>query len=130
MKALSLWQPWASLIADKRKPWETRGWEISYRGPLAIHAAKKVIREACIEFGYDPKTIPTGAVLCTATLADCVQFPSPMAVPDPYGDFTPGRYGFLLKDIEVLAKPIPAIGHQGLWNFDGLEPTKQTKLIA
>ncbi len=39
MKALSLHQPWASLIAIGAKRVETRHWTTSYRGPLAIHAA-------------------------------------------------------------------------------------------
>jgi len=42
MKALSLWQPWASLVALRVKTIETRSWSTSYRGPLAIHAAKHV----------------------------------------------------------------------------------------
>lgn len=42
MKCLSLWQPWASFIAWELKPTETRAWYTSYRGPVAIHAAKIV----------------------------------------------------------------------------------------
>jgi activating signal cointegrator 1 len=39
MKVLSLWQPWASLVAHGLKKIETRGWDATpYRGPLAIHA--------------------------------------------------------------------------------------------
>src|SRR5690348_17556570 len=40
MKALTLTQPWASLVAIGAKRIETRSWSTSYRGPLAIHAAK------------------------------------------------------------------------------------------
>ncbi len=40
MKALTLHQPWASLIACGRKRIETRSWKTDYRGPLAIHAGK------------------------------------------------------------------------------------------
>ena len=36
MKALSLYQPWATAIALGSKRIETRGWPTSYRGPLAI----------------------------------------------------------------------------------------------
>lgn len=39
IKALSLWQPWASLIPGP-KSLETRGWDTSYRGPLLICASK------------------------------------------------------------------------------------------
>ena len=42
MKALSLWQPWASLIAAGVKRFETRHWETRHRGPIAIHAAKRL----------------------------------------------------------------------------------------
>lgn len=41
MKAISLHQPWASLLATGQKRVETRGWPTSYRGPLLVHAAKK-----------------------------------------------------------------------------------------
>lgn len=40
MKTLTLTQPWATLVAIGAKKIETRGWQTSYRGPLAIHAAK------------------------------------------------------------------------------------------
>ena len=40
MKALSLTQPWATLVAMGAKRIETRSWATSYRGPLAIHASK------------------------------------------------------------------------------------------
>lgn len=41
MKALTIWQPWASLIACGAKRYETRSWATKYRGPIAIHAAMK-----------------------------------------------------------------------------------------
>lgn len=40
MKAITIWQPWASLWACGAKKFETRGWATSYRGPIAIHAAE------------------------------------------------------------------------------------------
>jgi hypothetical protein len=42
MKALTLWQPWASLVTLGEKQVETRSWSTSYRGELAIHAAAKL----------------------------------------------------------------------------------------
>lgn len=44
MKTLSLWQPFAQAISLGIKKHETRGWKTDYRGPLAIHAAKKPFR--------------------------------------------------------------------------------------
>lgn len=40
MKALSIWEPWASLIACGTKRIETRSWSTEYRGPLLICAAQ------------------------------------------------------------------------------------------
>ena len=79
MKALSLWQPYASLVALGVKRIETRSWQTSYRGPLAIHAAQR----RCGAEAYDeplyrpgdlgnPATLPLGVVVATCTLVDCL----------------------------------------------------------
>ena len=93
---------------------ETRHWPIQYRGPMAIHAAMKVDEGACYEFGYSPSNIVRGAVVCIVNVDDCVRFPSEKAPEDAYGDFSEGRYGFLLTLREVFNPPIPAKGHQGI----------------
>jgi activating signal cointegrator 1 len=46
MKAISLWQPWASLWFTDSKIHETRHWSTRHRGPLYVHAAKRPIRES------------------------------------------------------------------------------------
>lgn len=83
MKALTTWQPWASLLACGWKRFETRPWATSYRGPIAIHAAKKDIFDVlrmlpvplAVEMkkliGMDWKDLPTGAVVATAKLIGC-----------------------------------------------------------
>lgn len=118
MKALSLWQPWASLIADGRKKIETRHWVLNYRGPLVIHAALKLDKESCCKFGYSPLTIPRGAVVCIVEVTNCVRFPHEFAPPDAYGNFEAGRYGFLFTLRERFDPPIRAKGHQGLWEWN------------
>lgn len=40
MRALSLYQPWATLVAIGAKAYETRSWQTSYRGPVAVHASQ------------------------------------------------------------------------------------------
>jgi hypothetical protein len=42
MKAISLWQPWASLWVSGRKIHETRSWRTRHRGWLAVHAARRI----------------------------------------------------------------------------------------
>lgn len=93
MKALSLWQPWATLIATGAKRIETRSWYTPYRGPLAIHAAKKRSRELdqlCVnsppferalkasgnlveEGDRLALTLPIGAIVATARLVACLE---------------------------------------------------------
>lgn len=52
MKALTIHQPWASLIAAGVKTIETRSWSTRHRGPLAIHAGKA--RPECTQWEDGP----------------------------------------------------------------------------
>jgi hypothetical protein len=90
-----------------------------YKGPVAIHAGLRVDRDACIRFGYDPNTIPTGAVLGKAFKSGLIHFEggSKEYTPDAYGDFTPGRYGYPLEHVVKFSAPIAAKGHQGFWEW-------------
>lgn len=133
MKALTIWQPWAQLIANGAKSYETRSWPaprtlIGQR--IAIHAAKRWDRElhaTCLEdpfrsalLGFSsPSDLPRGAVLATARLLECspTEAISPSRAERLFGDWTPGRFAWLLVDVEVLKKPVPARGAQGLWDY-------------
>lgn len=117
MKAITLYQPWASLIADRRKPVETRPRPWNYVGAVAIQAGQQVDREACVRFGYNPDTIPRGAIVCVAWKHACVRFPNALAPPDEYGNYAAGRYGYLLKEAVKFPMPIPAKGSQGVWEW-------------
>lgn len=97
MRALSLWQPWASLIAYGAKRWETRSWSTDYRGELLIHAAKRkppaitdhrFIEEAIQVLGHaDFDALPRGKVVAVCELKACYTL-IPEA-PDP----RPAEYG-------------------------------------
>lgn len=118
MKALTLWQPWAQLIADGRKTVETRPRPLSHRGHLAIHAGLHVDRAACKQFGYDPDTILRGAVVAIVYMIPSVRFPHPNYPSDAYGNFTAGRYGYPLALLRKLIVPDPARGYQGVWDWE------------
>jgi hypothetical protein len=143
MKALSLWQPWATLIAIGEKRFETRDWRTSYRGPLLIHAARAwntEIRAACadgaigdaLERGRHSRTglgLPLGAIVATCRLVACHRMPEYGEDWSDlerrglrgdellFGDFSPGRYAWELADVCRLPQPIPAKGAQGLWEW-------------
>ena len=68
IKALTISQPYASLIARGEKWIENRHWPTNYRGRLAIHAGKGTQYLSPTQLrGY-----PTGCVLATAELVACV----------------------------------------------------------
>jgi hypothetical protein len=141
IRVISLWQPWASLVVIGAKTWETRSWDTSYRGPLAIHAAKRWTPAQRALIARDPfksalmaagiYELPLGKILGKVDLVNtalCVQgsvvFPvggDSIIIQEPersFGDFSPGRYAWLLENPERLAVPIPASGRQGFWTFD------------
>jgi len=85
-KALTVLQPYASLIACNAKHYETRSWRTKYRGKLVIHAGKyqykpgelpkdvaKSVMSALTPFGLSAlsETIPYSAVIAVADLMDC-----------------------------------------------------------
>ena len=138
MKALTLYQPWASLIAAGIKTTETRDWApyqdlIGRR--IAIHAGRQVIANpryldpavwdaAATLFGQRwDLAIPKGAIVATAVVAHAYRIKqgqetnSRQGRKDPYGNYQPGRWVWVLEDIEQLEPPVPARGSLGLWEW-------------
>lgn len=66
MKALSIKEPWASMILSGKKTIETRTWKTNYRGPILLCASK------------NPKSKISGMAFATAKILDC----SPMVRDD------------------------------------------------
>ena len=125
MKAITLTQPWASLVALGWKHVETRSWKTDYRGPVAIHAAKAFPaagrRFAAEErlVGRLPEILPLGAIIATARLIYVVRTEATDVSPleRRLGDFGPGRYAWFLADVEPLSEPVPIRGALGLWEW-------------
>lgn len=137
MKALSLCQPYAALVALGAKEIETRSWSTAYRGPLVIHAAKGepwkltpeqqramlLVREQYPQADFNVR----GCLIATCTLYGCVKIGEHGALESSlfiremdWGDYTPGRYAWLLKNVRAIA-PIPCRGALGLFEVpDGL----------
>jgi hypothetical protein len=149
VRALTLTQPWATLVITGRKRIETRGWATEHRGPIAIHAAAgwtaddrdfaaDLIREGILPNRWltTPRSIrpdvPLGAVLgvvtlyrifATSIIPRAGEYASWLTPTErEYGDFSDGRYGWFLTDPRPFAEPIPARGALGLWQYDGPMP--------
>ena len=136
MKALSLWQPWASLVAFGEKKVETRCWTTKYRGPIAIASTRTIPRwlgesrksqdfhDALVTTMYERgiETLVRGSVLCVAELVD-IQETS--VVRDDlsqreqlFGNYEDGRYAWFLENIRRLKVPISVKGNRLLWNWE------------
>lgn len=164
MKVITLWQPWAQLIAHEEKKIETRSWKVpdALLGQrIAIHAAAsmpKWVRALCPKFAellrikeYNGSWLyylehgigPFGKIVATAKLKACYKMKSLRPVNRDgeivqiafleagnqlievcgnelaFGDYTPGRWAWILEDIQPLPEPVPAKGKQRLWNWEG-----------
>lgn len=128
MKAITILQPWASLIACGAKRIETRSWATKYRGPIAIHAGIKPIPRdyygirdllPCVcDFPY-------GRIIAIAELVDCRPTESFVFggtlrnISENeiiFGDYTSGRYAWILSNVRLI-EPVPAKGMQRLWEW-------------
>jgi hypothetical protein len=129
MIALSIRQPWASLILKAGKDVENRCWPTKFRGRILIHAAKGMTRdehEDAIEFavmaikanprdgaktttlralGFAFEDLPRGGIIGSVEIVDCVsRSESPWFM---------GEYGFLLRD----PRPLPFRPFKGQLGF-------------
>src|SRR6185295_8909015 len=131
MKAITLTQPWATLVALGIKRIETRSWSTSHRGPLAIHAAKNWSSEdrdfaRQLELRHvlpEDVELPHGAVVATALLVDVLSTDDLLSAPGAVseterwlGDFRARRFGWILQDVVALEQPVPARGALQLWD--------------
>jgi len=134
MKAISLWQPWASLIAVGSKRYETRSWSTNHRGLIAIHAAKRWTDDQfalCWQSPFmealdvqkidgGPSALPRGAIVAIAELFGC--FPTSDLSPDrrerAFGDWSPGRFAWQFSNVVPLTVAVPAVGRQGIFTID------------
>ncbi len=133
MKALSIYQPWATLIVLGAKRVETRCWHTGYRGRMVIHASRtfnQAARELCRREPFAsllrqggviyPHQLPRGAVLGAVDLVECQRAPDvAAALPDlewRLGDYRPGRWAWRLENAVPFAMPIPYRGRLGLFD--------------
>jgi len=136
IKAISVVQPWATLIAIGAKRIETRTWATGWRGRLAIAASgtipraskelcaaepfRSVLADAGVVTWHD---LPRGAIVALARIEQVI--PTTRIAMDRllagaghegvFGDYSPGRYGWVLADVQRVRPVVPAKGRLGLW---------------
>lgn len=137
MRALTIYQPYASAIILGIKQCETRPQRTNIRGRVAIHAGKKelseVLRSLTDEqrdklltlYHHQPplckEMIYRGAVIGTVELVDCVPIEkiteSLSEQERTLGDYSPGRFAWVLRNPIKFSSPVPAQGKQGWWRW-------------
>lgn len=129
MKAITIKQPWATLIAEGYKEYEFRTWKTNYRGEILIHAGKGIDKKAIERFKYLNLEYPTGQIIAKATITDCVKVDDKLrnilSKKDPIvykgvinktsNDWD--GYGFKLENVEKII-PIDINGKLSLWDYD------------
>lgn len=144
MKVISLLQPWATLVVIGAKKIETRGWNTKYRGEILIHASagkNKINRGIMLDFQQEfyelqlPKyeDLPFESIIGKVNIVNTVH--SEVCFLDnefewrdnhfkishqelAFGNYSDGRYGWLLSDPVKFANPIPAKGKLSIWDYD------------
>ena len=114
MKALSVKQPWAGLIAAGYKTIETRTWETKFRGDLLIVSSKKPAISMGREQYKDPLCYPRGETICIVNVVDCVPMVGKheeAAMCDVYD----GAWAWMLEDIRMV-KQIPVSGQLSIFD--------------
>jgi hypothetical protein len=136
LSAITLTQPWASLIAIGAKTVETRSWTTPYRGPIAIHASREIDYDVCrsspfaevlTAAGIPVTELPTRSIVAVADLLEIQRSDwfhgrvwAPFAQQQldlAFGDFSPGRFGFRLRNIRRLPRPIECRGALTIWQL-------------
>lgn len=119
IKALTVCQPYAHLIAILEKPIENRTWPTSYRGPLLIHAGRsRAWLDEDDEVRY-PK-MDYGAIVAVADLVACLHLDSGEPWPEQWASLRGNRHAlgpwcWVLEHVRRLTAPVECMGHQGLW---------------
>ncbi len=109
MKALSIRQPWASMIILGHKPVENRNWQCKHRGALLIHASKNWDQDGADWITYRfPKLekevlkskYQRGGIIGSVVMTACMpRFNSPWFF---------GKWGFVFIDPKPLEfRPYP-----------------------
>lgn len=113
---------------------ETRSWQTQYRGNILIHASQGrsgsiFATELSFKKNFsDFKKLPFGAIIGVATLTEIIRVEelflndyemNKLTMEEKaFGDYSSGRYAWILKNPIAFAKPIPARGMLSLWEYE------------
>lgn len=128
VKVFTLKQPWAQLVVEGHKKFETRSRRTNYTGELYIHASQVMHpneAQLCKTEPFksviaNPYELKTGHIIGRVFVEECI--PTEVAVKEiddkefAFGDYTAGRWAWRLSKPEILVNPVHAKGNIILWD--------------
>ncbi len=133
VKTLSFTDPWGTLVALGAKRIETRSWTTMWRGPVAIHIARRLpddLETLCqqphfhevlaTDYSHDNQWhFPTGHIIAIVHLDEVqrTEHVQPTEQERAFGNFAAGRYAWQFGTVYHLPQPVPARGSLGLWDW-------------
>ncbi|MEM8602211.1 MAG: hypothetical protein AAGF24_00055 [Cyanobacteria bacterium P01_H01_bin.121] len=157
MKALTIYQPYATFLALHLKGYETRSRISHHRGELAIHAAAtremeqddwdlvQAMREVT-GAELPPDVFPLGVITAVVDMRDCLKMVDDAPIGSTgliqinrvssrelkVGHWEPGRFAYEVDQAQsLLHDPIPAVGRQQFWNLpDEVEALVRERLAT
>lgn len=133
MKAISLMQPWASLVTHGVKTVETRSWSTKHRGELLIHASGGYMlpSEPLLKRFRKkiPLELPSMAIIGKVNLRDVIKakdfirqneelgFHDLIMDESILGDLSGERFAWLMDEPVIFDEPVPAKGKLCIWEF-------------
>ena len=126
MKALTIKQPWASLIIEGYKKFEFRSWKTNYRGKILIHSGLSFEKDTKERFKDYDLEYKLGYIIGEAEIVDCIlvdkEFNENLR---NINSVVYGRsnhvenYAWKLENIKKYDNPIPCKGKLSLWDYQG-----------
>lgn len=121
MKALTIIQPYASLIVRGIKKIETRNWRTQHRGRILVHCSSKVVKnlDPFRQYlnGHELSLCRhiIGSVVITDVKPVEELMPTLSDEEKALGYYTAGMYGWVLEDPIIFDRPVYTLGQVGLW---------------
>ena len=125
MKALTVKNPWATLIIGGYKKYEFRSWKTKYRGKILIHTSIVPDKKAINCFYNLDLNYKNGYIIGEVEVVDCIEvtkeFEDKLIKENKqvYGaTIGRGGYAWKLGNIKKYINPIPVKGKLGLWEYE------------
>jgi len=124
MRALTIQQPYAELVARGLKRVENRTWQTHYRGELVIHAgaSQRWLAEADpLDIERAGEDLAFGAIIAVADLVDCLSIRDLTRDQSLFKhdlaehEYATGPWCWVLDNVRRLQRPIIAPGRQSIW---------------